>query len=54
MHFTKALIAVIAATANMAIAAPTPVAESEIIAREPQAGNRHAQADYFSEASLQS
>ena len=48
MHFTKAFIAVIAATANMAVAAPTPVAESEIVAREPQAGNRNAQSDYWS------
>ena len=49
MHFSKLFVAVVAATANMAMAAPVASAESEVVARDPQAGNRNAQADYFSE-----
>ncbi len=48
MHFSKVFVAVVAATANMALAAPVAGGEIEVVARDPQAGNRNAQADYFS------
>jgi hypothetical protein len=49
MLFSKVFVAVIVATASMAMAAPVAIAETEVVARDPQAGNRKAQADYYSE-----